>query len=866
MPAPIFPASTSGMSVPSPNSNPSHSHNALGYTLTSQIRPLDLHVDPKLKAKIWGREFVNLFSLLPTSPVEVIDQNITLDEEGKLAILKEKKGKISTIASWNEAWRIYITVAIQNPAFSVDKGGSTAIELIQYMNHINALHAQGADWAYYDECFRRDAQFSPTLFSTVDHTLVLDSSRRGSQAVTGRAATRNPGRTTSYQAPLAGSTTPNPRIAEAKQKLARYQIPVGYCLTYLAGLSCTYKECRYYHACPWCQTPHTASQCPQPSFKSNQRTDNVPGGHVPRSGWSAPPAPRTNPRQNSSNQTSRRQFYPRDSRPQNRRFWHSLVTPVLDVPCLLYSVQPVVKVPFFQDFLRDGGYDRSAISYLVDGLNHGFDLGYIGDYVDMSLPNLISARRRPQILSELIDTEISEGRFLGPFSSPPFNFQRINPLGLVPKKAPNSFRLIVDLSQPLGNSVNSHIPRDASSVSYPSIQQAIDIILSLTEQGFSPVLFKMDIKSAFRLLPLSPSNFSLLGVQLDNKFYVDAFLPMGSSSSCQIFQKFSDAIAFLMHTHAGVDYVINYLDDFLGIEKDPVLADHKMKSTQTMGDQLGIPFAPEKSEGPAPVLTFLGIELDCTSLEARLPPDKIHKAIRLIQSFLTSPRQHLKRIESLHGFLNFCAEIIPAGRAFLRSLQPLLHHTGSHWITVPPQVISDLKTWLDFLHNFNGKAMFVPSGWDLPSVLHLETDSSGSWGCAAIFQNQFFALQWPPTTRRTNLALLEFYPIVVSTFVWGPSLANKRLLIHCDNLATVFIVNKLKSQEPNTMALVRMFALQCLNFNIWFQARHIPGSANHGPDALSRGKFEEFHRSFPGMSPALLSIPDPLQPWNCLPR
>ena len=161
--------------------------------------------------------------------------------------------------------------------------------------------------------------------------------------------------------------------------------------------------------------------------------------------------------------------------------------------------------------------------------------------------------------------------------------------------------------------------------------------------------------------------------------------------------------------------------------------------------------------------------------------------------------------------------------------------------------------------------MFVKSGWDHPSVLHLETDSSGSWGCAAVYQNQYFAIPWPAQVCRSNLALLEFYPIIVATFTWSAKLANRRLIIHCDNLATVFIINKLKAKDPHTMSLVRMFALQCLKFNIWFQARHIPGKDNTGPDALSRGRFESFHRQFTGMEPAEINIPSTLRPLSCLP-
>ena len=39
-------------------------------------------------------------------------------------------------------------------------------------------------------------------------------------------------------------------------------------------------------------------------------------------------------------------------------------------------------------------------------------------------------------------------------------------------------------------------------------------------------------------------------------------------------------------------------------------------------EDIGIPMAPEKTEGPDQVLIFAGIELDCLNLEARLPMEK----------------------------------------------------------------------------------------------------------------------------------------------------------------------------------------------------------------------------------------------------
>ena len=47
---------------------------------------------------------------------------------------------------------------------------------------------------------------------------------------------------------------------------------------------------------------------------------------------------------------------------------------------------------------------------------------------------------------------------------------------------------------------------------------------------------KVDIASAFRIIPVSPLDRPLLGFQWKGKFFMDAVLPMGVSSACAIFE------------------------------------------------------------------------------------------------------------------------------------------------------------------------------------------------------------------------------------------------------------------------------------------------------------------------------------------
>jgi hypothetical protein len=57
---------------------------------------------------------------------------------------------------------------------------------------------------------------------------------------------------------------------------------------------------------------------------------------------------------------------------------------------------------------------------------------------------------------------------------------------------------------------------------------------------------KCDIEDAFRLVPIHPTDYHLLGFTWNNLYYYDRCLPMGASSSCQIFESFSSSLHWIM--------------------------------------------------------------------------------------------------------------------------------------------------------------------------------------------------------------------------------------------------------------------------------------------------------------------------------
>ena len=280
-------------------------------------------------------------------------------------------------------------------------------------------------------------------------------------------------------------------------------------------------------------------------------------------------------------------------------------------------------------------------------------------------PNLLSAQQNPHVVDQKLAKELAAHRLTGPFDSPPFPQFRISPLGIVPKKSPGEYRLIHHLSYPSGSSVNDGIAFENCTVTYARIDEAIQLIRSA---GQGCYLAKRDIQSAFRIIPIHPSDYPLLGMCWRGKYYYDRCMPMGCASSCRTFEKFSTALEWLAKTYLDIPLIIHLLDDFLLVSPTFAGSQAHLSNFLSFCEFLGIPMAPDKTIGPSCVLSFCGIELDSMLMEARLPRDKISKCMLLLEQFIHRKKVMLRELQSLIGFLNFACSVIVPGRAFLRRL------------------------------------------------------------------------------------------------------------------------------------------------------------------------------------------------------
>ena len=496
---------------------------------------------------------------------------------------------------------------------------------------------------------------------------------------------------------------------------------------------------------------------------------------------------------------------------------------------------------------------------LLEGFSNGFKLGYSGSRLPKRADNLRSAKELSSELMAKINKEVQLGRMIGPFPVSPFSNLVISPLGLVPKSE-GGWRLIMHLSFPEGSSVNDGIDKDLCSVKYTSFDKVTDMIFGL---GREAKLAKRDIKSAFRLLPVHPSDFHLLGMEVVGNIYVDKCLPMGCSISCSLFEKCSSFLHWLVADLVGCITLDHFLDDFIFAGKKDSLECEKLLSVfEATCTEVGIPIAEEKSMGPTTVLVFLGLEINSEAMSVRVPVKKIVELKNIISAMLERKKVTLGEWQSLVGKLCFVSQAIRSSRAFLRRFYDAMAGLArpSFKLRLSNEIKSDLRMWLVFLDEFNGVQFIPEPAWFYSDSLNLYTDSSGAaeLGCGCFLDGKWSFFPWPENWNSpdimSDMSFLEMVPVLLAIYLWGKQFRNKKIILRIDNEGLVKVLNKQSSKSKRLMQLVRQFVLMSMSLGIVFRAMHIPGMANSTADSISHKQWDRFRQ----LAPAAAEYPEPI--------
>uniref|UniRef100_A0A1X7UBM2 Reverse transcriptase domain-containing protein n=1 Tax=Amphimedon queenslandica TaxID=400682 RepID=A0A1X7UBM2_AMPQE len=153
--------------------------------------------------------------------------------------------------------------------------------------------------------------------------------------------------------------------------------------------------------------------------------------------------------------------------------------------------------------------DKLLASFLERGICYGFRIGFNrSSQLKSATSNMGSVFEQPEMVSIHIAEEVAAGRLL------PATAIQQSPIGIIPKKnKANKFRMIVDLLSPIVQSINDGICKEDYSFHYASVT---DTAQSIVACGCGALMAKLNLKAAYRMVPVHPEDNPLLGIEWDS--------------------------------------------------------------------------------------------------------------------------------------------------------------------------------------------------------------------------------------------------------------------------------------------------------------------------------------------------------------
>ena len=217
--------------------------------------------------------------------------------------------------------------------------------------------------------------------------------------------------------------------------------------------------------------------------------------------------------------------------------------------------------------------------------------------------------------------------------------------------------------------MNDGVDPEISSLTYISVDHVAETVASYQPGA---LLAKVDIVSAYRLVPVHPLDRPLQAMEWKGRLYVDPMLPFGLRSAPKIFNALADGLEWHLRDQ-GISNIFHYLDDFIVVAPpDSRECAEALAIIRQACTRLGVPLAEHKQEGPTTCLTFLGIEVDTTASQLRLPGDKLRRLQALLEGWSNKRVCERRELESLVGMLHHACKVVRSGRSFLRRMIDLL--------------------------------------------------------------------------------------------------------------------------------------------------------------------------------------------------
>jgi hypothetical protein len=441
----------------------------------------------------------------------------------------------------------------------------------------------------------------------------------------------------------------------------------------------------------------------------------------------------------------------------------------------------------------------------------------------------------------------------------------VQPLHAVVKPGKKA-RVCVDLSRNL----NDYLPDQPFH--YSSVAAGVRLAQECPGQAW---FVKLDLSSCFLSFPLHPDDWQYYVCKAGGDYIQFLRMVFGLKSAPRTASLLLDVVSSAL-TDAGIAHV-RYLDDFFLVATTRERVWACAHRAAALIAEFGLALSPEKVEGPAQVLEFLGIVFDSTVETLSISLERKKELMGLLADFDGKGWASRTAVQSLLGKLSFAATVLPGARPFLRRIIDTLR-LGHSRIALGVIFRADIAYWATHIDKWNGRAKWRVDAADpfvfgsdasttgfayglessparalasLPAHLKPGTVRMGCWSASAghaAKQQTSSEIQWG-----------EFFAPLAAAVEYGKKLEGSHVVFVVDNESDVHVLNRLSSREPRVCALLRSLCDTALRFNFSFSAVHRPGKDNDLMDWASRPA----RHAFTGDVAAFKPMPAPRTPTLC---
>ncbi len=501
--------------------------------------------------------------------------------------------------------------------------------------------------------------------------------------------------------------------------------------------------------------------------------------------------------------------------------------------------------------------DLELKKQVFEGLHHGVDIACLGLTGGGIYPNWPSVHEHHTEVSNTIESDLSLGRVVGPWTSPPCADFVSSPMGAFERSNSGKVRTIHDLSFPPGRSVNDHIDPDQFTLTYVTVDQVAQACTKFDKPCF---LAKSDLSNAFKHILVNPKYWHLLGFSWQGQYYASACLPFGCRASPLWFDRFARALEYMSIERGMARTSWHYLDDTVTISASRESCQQSIDVFNETARLAGFTLQDAKCTAATQVIEFLGIEINTVLGTLSITEQRMNEITEELVAWQERRICTKRELLSIIGRLAFASRVVRAGRTFLRRLISLsktvkcLHFN----VKLNKSARADFAWWLKCIRSHNGVTIF-PKEWSDHECKVMYSDASNQ-AMAAVVGGKWTVYPYSgkmASIKDTPIHYREMMAVCIGLATFAKELQDSKIIMMIDNQAICQAVNTGTIKCDITMNLVRSLYYTLSQYNIECQARYIATNDNICADALSRLDVVKFKQECVHAEP---SMTFPLEP------